>query len=361
MSCSDILLSFLADIGDGQEEWADHFQFLDFDATPDLSGYGLDVKAPLSGSPSLARMPISDHLFADETSGNSSPSYSCYSESDDDDAMMKIGWDFSEPGSVEAGTSATQEVPAASGLVKKRKATSSPGSNEYKKSSGGSDSAKKSKQTVEEKMATVCQMLRATRELKRNLSVQPKYRNPDPIGTVEAILRALLGSKTTSQNDLLKLFSPSGVLNSTALASLHAQAQLKRAQMNLVAWMPAPLMQSLSVCPEKHTGVGQIAGAARTFVNSISDLMTNSIAAKVQFVTELHRDSVVISNTGDQFASQFTWKSTGLVAQGMAGELEFNGLIRCSFGKEGVSSCAISFDACTPVRKFSVLQNLVSF
>ena len=349
MSCQDILLSFLADVGDGPD-WAEHFQFVDFDAdTKDLAPSPFSMACGLqSPSESCGRNVLAP------ISACSSPVYSSYSDSDHEDEMIKTisveGWDFvsyenlilpyeedeqryCDGQKVPVSVLPNDEVPIT--LKKKRKLTDA-----------GNDSRnKKNKQTVEDKMRVVCKLMKTVRELKKT---KTKPNTPDPVGTAESLLNSFLTTKSANAKDLLNIFAPIAVLNSTGVSSLHTQAQLKRTQMQLNAWIPSIQPNPF---PEKHSGVGQIAGAARTFMSSILDLLPIQVANKVHFSAALVKDSVVLSPEGDQLASQFSWRSAGLVALGQASEIEFNGLIRCSFGKDGVSSASISFDACALVRQ----------
>jgi len=359
----DIIRSFLADVAD--DGWSENFQFFDVEADDiDLVSTGFIGKA----TSTLSKSHTADRESAssDDNSTCSSPAYSQYSDSDSEDEMLKSlcedGWDWAEqfdltvPAPVQLQYEPVDVKPIISSVApstfegqigsKKRKADEQPS-----KQPRETIEMKKAKQSPEEKVVSVVAMLRTIRQKNASRGV---YKHPDPVGTAESLVKTVLASKSTSPADLLKIFSPSATLRSTALSSLHSQAQEKRNKMNLCAWMPPK--QIVSKFPEKHNGVGQIAGATRSFVSSISDLMGNHVSNKVQFEATLLRDSVMVSATGDQLASQFVWRSRGLVAQGITSELEFNGLIRCTFSKDGVSSATISFDAFTPARQCASLS-----
>ena len=353
-SVNDILLSFLSDIG--ADQWSDSFQFPELEYT-DMEilvggthfgklGTDNDVKCGYK----IKQEPFN---VSSDVSACSSPVYSTYSSDVDSDAENEVskGWDWDKLDAAAICTPRVIDYCEVQALVamkeiiasKKRKVEEHPS-----KQPRESIEMKKAKQSPEEKVVTLVSMLRLSRQKKE--STVP-YRNSDPIGTAEALLKGVLTSKTANAKDLLKVFAPTAAFSSTGVSSLHAQAQLKRAQMQLNAWMPSK--QVSLAFPERHSGVGQITGAARTFISSIQDLLPIQVANKVQFSVDVVKDSVVISPEADQLASQFSWRSVGLVALGQASEIEFNGLIRCSFGKDGVSSASISFDACSPVRQCS--------
>jgi len=365
MSCSDILLTFLDEMND---DWSSNFQFSEFCADDiDLSGYMAAPPKTFIGT-DINKKAYHDTLGVScrSDSGNSSPAYSNYSSSEDSDGEDEMirnlcaevcadGWDWDSEDLTkevvpEVNKAAHEEIKTEQSSVvsvqaqkcanKKRKAeTPAPKERE-------TIETKKAKQTPEEKVVCIVSMIRNIK--KKSVSVSDSYRHPDPQGTAENLLRAIIGSKSTNPQELMGIFSPTGVLNCKSISSLYSEAQSKRDQMNLSAWMPAK--QSVKTFPCQHKGVGQISGAARTFVSSMCDLLPARIVSKVQFSTAVLNESVIISADGDQLAANFTWRSVGLIAQGMKNELEFNGLIRCTFGKDGVSNATVSFDVCKPVR-----------
>lgn len=86
----------------------------------------------------------------------------------------------------------------------------------------------------------------------------------------------------------------------------------------------------------------------------------NHMSTPKQFAITLKRNSVVLSSSQDRLAAQFLWTTVGLpdvqeasCGRGKVPELSFHGLVRCVLGKDGVSHCAIFFDAFTLVRKCS--------
>jgi len=372
MSCSDILLTFLDEMND---DWSSNFQFSEFCADDiDLTDYMTAPPKPFVGTDTNKKTSYQTAFGAScgSDSGSSSPAYSNYTSSEDSDGEDEMirnlcaevcadGWDWdtedisnpvvpvvsaSTPVVFKTEQSHFASVQAQKCANKKRKAeTPAPKERE-------TIETKKAKQTPEEKVVCIVSMLRSIKK-KSSVLVADSYREPDPQGAAENLLRSIIGSKTSNAQELMGIFAPTGVLNCKSISSLFSEAQSKRNKMNLSAWMPAKY--SVQNFPSQHKGVGQISGAARTFVSSMCDLLPARIVSKVQFSTSLSSESVIVSAGGDQLAANFTWRSVGLVAQGIKNELEFNGLIRCTFGKDGVSNATISFDVCKPVRECASL------
>jgi len=365
MSCSDILLSFLADMGD---DWSDNFQFSDFDAENiDLSDYNL--KPPPSFGTSAPMKCSSVSLASMDNSSCSSPVYSNYSnDSESDEDIIYDLCSGSGTGSVWNEREVLHQkmvsiehspnvapfkpsfVPVDNCASKKRKFEN------VVVAKKETIETKKAKQTPEEKVVTIIGMIRKIKNRGTESPVKdsvPLQRHADPAGAVNDLLKAILASKSTSPQELLKVLSPTATLHSTAFSSLHSQAQSKRTKMNLNAWVPVPNQGPVRY-PEQHKGVGQIAAACRAFSSSIADLLSGPLFSKVKFSAALLPKTTVISASGDRLASNFLWTTVGLVELGLTSEIEINGLIRCSFSKDGISSANISFDAYSPVRQCSV-------
>jgi hypothetical protein len=66
-------------------------------------------------------------------------------------------------------------------------------------------------------------------------------------------------------------------------------------------------------------------------------------------------DSSSVIAMGDKFSGSFSWRSEGMVAMGFPQELEFNGLIRCTFVPEGIAEATVLFDACQLVRQTEMM------
>jgi len=339
MSSADILVSFLADIGDDWHDGGFHFPE---PGDIDISSYIDDNFCD------------EDKLYTEIpfTSACSSPAYSNYTSGNESDTEEEKFQHLRERITVSSSNNSSstndldeEERAVCKSLTTKKDKKRKFSSNYSKKN----EHDKRSRQTPEEKVTSVISLLKEIKDKNKKSSPKNFQRHPNPVGATQSILNALLVSKSTNPQDLLKVFVPSAVLYSSAVSSLHSTAQCIRSKRNLAAW--APVGASLQAFPCKHTGVGQIAGASRAFTSSISDLLSERVAHKIQFTTSLLADSVVISPDGDRLASQFNWHSIGLVEQGFDSEIEFNGLIRCTFCKEGVSSVTISFDACTPYRQ----------
>ena len=218
------------------------------------------------------------------------------------------------------------------------------------------------KQSPEEKVVQIVCNLKKIRARKESGLFTGPYaqypvqleRQEDPVASCDTFLKLFFASMNTTAQDLLKVTAPSGVLNCQALSSLHHFAQAKRTRMNLTAWMP--VHESLSMYPEKHLGVGQIAGASREFLSILADLLNVEVVKNMNFSTTLMYDSIVVSSSNDQVTAQFSWASEGLTGMGFPKEIIFSGLIRCAFCKDGISSAWIHFDSCTIVRGSGSVQ-----
>lgn len=105
----------------------------------------------------------------------------------------------------------------------------------------------------------------------------------DPICLVEALLCAVLAppEKNVSTENLMTIFASTGVLNSIALSSLHLKAHSIRVHLNTSILVPAPLT-TWAIFPHTHTGIGQIAEAARTFIASVSEVLTTLVSQKIK-------------------------------------------------------------------------------
>ena len=108
-----------------------------------------------------------------------------------------------------------------------------------------------------------------------------------------------------------------------------------------------------SFFPEQHSGIGQVNAAIRGFQGAMSDILSHSVFQKVKFISKINQRAAVVPDFKDQISAPFTWKTEGMISLGYSNELEFNGLIYCSFCKEGISSANLSFDVCTLVRQFN--------
>ena len=236
---------------------------------------------------------------------------------------------------------------------------------------------KKYKQSPGEKVKCVVRMLRKMvyrdeeeecedsdreprRDLRRNIDqfsgIPPLPPKPslDPLEQAQKLLSLLLSSKQTTVLDFRTICSPSMMLMSRPLSSLHEEIRWARTQMHLSAWS-VPRENSVIDFPEVHHGIGQVSAAARSFLSLMSDLLSPSLVQHIHFdasVSPEGKKNVIVTARGDHLTAPFTWKSDGMRAMGFPEELEFNGLIRCSFGKDGISKCTVSYDGCTIVRAF---------
>ena len=359
-SCSDILVSFLSDIGD---DFVENFQFLD--AEIDVSSF-LDSSGPQKSKrlmDSSSSLSIASEMS--EGSSSSSPVYSSVSACSDTESVHSEGVSEENDSTCRGANEITTQWN--SNIVKRELSELSSGENsgiDYENEVWGNKrkapqltiSEKKTKQTPEQKLVAVVHMLKRVKSRRASglytgsfgHSSSQLQRHSDPVGATEKFLSYVLCSKSTNHQDLIKVCSTSAVFQCKALSSLHHFAQAQRSQLNLCAWMP--VHSSLQTYPEKHSGIGQISGANRVFMSSIDDLLPTSLTSKISFSLSIDQTSVVVSATYDQVTAQFTWRSVGLTALGYAHEIEFTGLIRSSFCKDGICSAWISFDSCQIVR-----------
>jgi len=388
MSCSDILLSFLSDVG---EDWTDSFIFpdtemshIDVDDYLNKSDYALNTNTAANAEP-VAVPAVPDSMFL-HSDGSISVQQSYSEDQDFHDALdmldfVGVGDDFSAglstdemfaecaPSSAAIAAAAANASLIPSSLLQCIDGTSSSGKGKRKLDSvstannvsNSSYPPKKTKISVNEQISSVCGLLRQYRvhksqeEAKAKLLAQRRFRYANPIGTAESYLQALFSSTPSSPQDLLKLSSSTATFSCKALSSLVAQSQSKKAMMKLAAWMPVN-SQSAQQFPESHCGIGQIAAASRAFVAGMSDIVSQALLAKLKFHVHIIRDSAITSKFGDRLSASFVWRSEGMVAMGYPEELEFNGLIRCTFVKEGVSTANVSFDACKIIRQQAMFK-----
>ena len=348
MSCSDILLSFLADAG---EDWAESFIFPDADGSIDVSNYLLksDYIQEACLPPSPAKSCSSDNLTsADEEDKEFQEALDAFDFTDEEYASGEY-LPFGLEGELPAAPIPTFNKESSS---KKRKQIS-------EEIEGPSKKIIKS--SAEDKIASVVSLLQKYK-IKREEEIAyektratRRFKFGNSIGIAETFLQSVLGcTNPSTPNDLLKLSSPSATFQSKALSSLVAQAQDKKNQMKLSAWVP--VKQATSQFPEIHTGVGQIAASSRAFSSAISDFLTHSTMHKLKFSVSISKESTISSKYGDKISAPFVWKSEGMIALGFPEELEFNGLIRCSFVREGISQAQLFFDACKIVRQCQILS-----
>jgi hypothetical protein len=363
MSCSDILLSFLADVG---EDWTDSFIF------PDSETSIINVDDFLSNTDYVPNLDCNYATLSGSTDSESIQSMTVSDSTDSEDKDFQYALDLFEfaDDNFSVGISTDEmfgEIVHDSAICastpefsRKRKLDESPVFVVKTESIlPVEQEVKKIKITVNDQIRDVCGLLkqykviRDAELLKQKLESSRRYKFTNSVGTAEAYLNAIFGSTAATPQALLKLACPTSKLQCKALSSLVNDSSSKKSRMKLSAW--APIKSHASAFPESHAGVGQIAAASRAFVSSLSEILSHSILSKLKFSAHIIGANAVISKHGDQLSAPFHWRSQGMVALGYPAELEFNGLIRCSFVREGVSSASVSFDACRIVRQQSEL------
>lgn len=211
------------------------------------------------------------------------------------------------------------------------------------------------KATVPQKVTAVCSMLNQYRAVKRESEerdrkmANKRFRYNTPIDTATTYLQSLFNSKPVSPQELLKLSSSNSVLHCKALSSLVTNSQSKRAMAKLSAWIPPSSMADAGF-PENHTGIGQTAAASRAFTSAMNDVLGQSLMSKLRFNVHIPKANAIISKHGDRLSAPFVFKSEGMIAMGHSREIEFNGFITCNFVKEGISDASVYFDACKIIR-----------
>lgn len=218
------------------------------------------------------------------------------------------------------------------------------------------------KLSAEEMLICVVNILRtknsppAEIEARRNI-------NKNPLRVAQGFIQDLLGVTTITPDSLLRFIVPTGILESKSLSSLADRAIVKATSSEqpkswaaFVATEPSPSLRF----PEKHDGIMKINSAARQFSSSLAKLLPQDVINhdRMCYFVTLNCDAAILSERTRQLASPFTWTSKGLTSFGYPSELEFNGLIRCSFNKSGIIIVAsLSFDSCSLVRKCHNLSN----
>jgi len=371
MSCSDILLSFLADVG----EDCDSFIFpesdnllINIDEYINSGDYvdSLECQRTASDATTVSVSSASVSYFDSFPSSDAEDKFFQDSldmfEFTDDDFSEGLSADsmFHE---VDFSASMTNDVCEVNSRKRKM-------ADEQvvviQPSAVSQQDIKKTKISVNEQIRDVCGLLRQYKVikdaelLKKKLQSTRRYRFSNPVGSAEAYLNSIFGSSAVTPQALLKLASPTSTFQCKALSSLVDQSNSKKTQMKLAAW--APVNPKQIAFPESHVGIGQVAAASRAFVSSMAEILSHSVLSKLKSSVHIPSHSAILSKYGDQLSAPFHWKSEGMIAMGYPEELEFNGLIRCSFVPEGVASASVSFDACKIIRHQSemVLPQVVS-
>jgi len=224
-------------------------------------------------------------------------------------------------------------------------------------------SKKKDKLSAEEMLICVVNFLRAKNSPPAEIEARKNNAN-DPIYVTQQFIQTLLGVSIITPDSLLKFITPTGVLESKSLSSLadRASSKIPASSAHPKSWSAFVATETVPALrfPEKHDGIMKINGAARKFCSALASLLSSDVVnhESMCYTATLNYDSSILSKPTRQVAAPFIWRSKGLVAFGYSSELEFNGLIRCSFNKAGVITLAcLSFDACSLVRHCHNLSN----
>jgi len=388
--CSNILLSFLSDVG---EDWSDSFIFPDTELSMHTNVESFLVKEDIK-----APVPTTDsgNISACTTRESSLNSAISLDEKDFEDSLDSL-FDFANPDDIfngddifdssiispdnissspqKASSSSSSPSPAKPAItitsanngvstmfvnlngtqVEQPIMTSQIGMKRNREES--TDDPKAAKASVNQKITAVCGMLNQYRSWKkkeeetdRRMAAR-RFRYSTPLETATTYLQSLFNSKPVTPQELLKMSSSGSVLHCKALSSLVQNSQSKKAMAKLSAWMPVGASSHTSDFPENHTGIGQTAAASRAFSSAMNDVLGVSLMSKLSFDVNIPADSAIISKYGDRLSAPFVFRSEGMISMGYPEELEFNGSITCNFVKEGIQNASIYFDACKIIRE----------
>jgi len=353
-STTDVILSFLGDLDNEPD-----FFFPDLDADTDafiggFSNHGSSASLKhnahsfsfVPGSEMLSSYDDEDSYSAGYMGSSSENVFSNTSSSDSEGASSD---DMASDSEV-----ATPVVVKKSAPMTKEKATKS--STKLKK--------KKKKLSVEEKVVALVAILRKMRGNLKPDQQQQKQVSPPPsppsqpvrelgsyertideaYDSAEYFLKNMLACNGSCQPaDLANYIEMTASLHVPALSSLFSLAQSRRSENKLSAWAPAS--KAVEQFPERHSGVGQIAGASRSFTRIVADLVTERGLRSAEVSVKVKRSTV---SFGNQLIAPFVWKCTRTDG---ARDVEFSGLIRCTFGQSKISFVHVSFDAFTIIRQ----------
>ena len=373
--CTNILLSFLHDVG---EDYTDSFIFPqdsidEFNSTQEeltTDDFLIDIDEPLITADIFETIP----MVGNEPVAKSSSCFSgVLSTPSRDEEEFQQCLDFLDFGNVDChnaedifGPSGSIQVDgflSSLAIEQEKRKPDKVGQKRSRSLSTKNDdnddseisTYKKSRANMNKTISSVCGMLkqyRAQRAAEESSKKAGKrFRCEESIALATTYLQALFGNKPAVPNELLKMSSSRSTLECKALSSMVESSQSKKAKAKLSAWMPAMSNNNqVNLFPFSHTGIGQIAAASRAFNAGMNDLLTPSVVSKLGFDVNIPSSSAITSKSGDKLSSPFTWSTKGLKAMGYPKELEFHGLIRASFGDEGITYCNVEFDACKVIR-----------
>jgi hypothetical protein len=389
--CSNILLSFLSDVG---EDWSDSFIFPDTELSMHTNVDNFlvkeEIKAPLTATDGRKSA-----CTTRESSLNSTESLDEKDFEDNWDCLFDFNNDIFATEDMFASTMVSNDNNLMSSFSNELSSSSSPSSPSTSKpaititstDNGVSkmlvnlngtqfeqpvmtsqvgmkrnreectDDPKAAKASVNQKITAVCGMLNQYRSWKKKEEEKDRrmaakrFRYSSPLETATTYLQSLFNSKPVTPQELLKMSSSGSVLHCKALSSLVQNSQSKKAMAKLSAWMPVGASAHTSDFPENHTGIGQTAAASRAFSSAMNDVLGVSLMSKLSFDVNIPADSAIISKYGDRLSAPFVFRSEGMISMGYPEELEFNGSITCNFVKEGIQNASIYFDACKIIRE----------
>jgi len=217
---------------------------------------------------------------------------------------------------------------------------------------------KKKKLSAEEKMTTLVSILKNMRKTvqpatipeskeilpSKSTAIDHEKKLPNFYLLAEGILVTVLSGTGCRPEDLMNTIEPTGTFYIPVLTSLFSLAHTIRSKSNLSAWVP--VHESVDVFPERHCGVGQIAAASRCFSRTLSDIASDKIFRGGKISVNVKKSSV---SFGNQLIAPFVWKCVH--EDKSYQDVEFKGMIRCTFGESKISFAHVSFDAFTIIRQ----------
>lgn len=354
-TCEDILLTFLSDAG---ENWEEAFIFGDPNVDMNINDYLLPSKS-----------------FAETVEASTATSFESKSTSLEEEVFFNdlgvLDWDLDlSAGEVKSQLSFLPNCFANAHSFSAVSTTSDSEQedmdfafakdeffveiDEPKKKRKSSYVCKKNKKLKIPAIEKVKRIVNLLKEMQRRNQAEVKALPSPPF--VEAstasiaytFLSHILGSKSVTVPDLVKVTTPTVTLSFPALSSLHEQVQQESAKKNLTAFIKPNTHMAFPII---HNGVGQVASAARGFQSTMADLLSYSILSNINFTVEIPSHTTMVTPGNDQLTAPFTWRTDGMIRMGFQGEMNFNGLLRCTISKYGfISSASITYDGAKIVR-----------
>ena len=339
-SCKDIMLDFLSDAGD---DWTDGFMFkepnLNFGANEVLfcneshSNFDDLIEGTLFDENGMINWDVDDSFDSTDGSSDVLTSDTCSSDksfSNDSDERDECDDFFTE---------------VSDAFIENAKA-------EKRKRKGSYVCKKKTKLSPSQKVKSIVSMLKELQ--KKKLSEGIIGSRYDPLDTLNSFLILFLCTKMVTAQNLLRYCSQYIQLSCKAISSLYHLKQKDKAY-NAYSIVP-PTNASF---PVHHSGVGHVNVASRGFMNAIGELLAPMKLSNLTYKVDVPRHLAMLSWDKDQLTTPFFWSTEGMISAGYPAEIEFSGLIRCTFKKKGILSVSMSFDPLILVRQCNAMTAMI--